>query len=460
MTLHPEPATAPTGRPYQSRFLNFCNRQQLLWRDRVAQASRQLQMTLIWSAQIVLYPVYLLTQLARGFALRLEAAMAPSVPAALPITTASDRPVQNTLRVLAKLDETIEVTTVPPFPELPAATIQGIASDRASRQLVLVTTTNQIRPNLTPQQQQQLHQHIRWELADAAHQKYLLKVQANRYRVPLQLTQAPEVWLPMRRFWQLMRWLQNSPIAIASNVFGEAAYELPPATLALPTTPLIPGLTSLSASASNSAWLRQLDQTLLKLETQQDRLKQTLAQWWQHQGQPRTHQFAQIQHTLGLRLQILLGTSAIVETVSQETLPPEPSVWLTWEDLMDHSRDQVIASIPQEQSLTEAEMVLDLPFATSNTPLLMSELPEQFPQPPAPSEISPALPKNAQELHHSVEPAPPDYQPDWIEVKSETVGYETHLLERILRVFDRAMFLLEEAVLTLWRWLQKRLPGS
>jgi hypothetical protein len=458
MTHNPEPANTPTGRPYQSRLLNFCNRQQILWRDRVAQTSRQLQMTLVWSAQIVLYPVYLLTQLARGFALRLEAATAPSVPSALSTTTVSDRPVQNTLRVLVELDETIEVTTVPPFPELPAATIQGIASDRASRQLVLVTSTNQIRADLTPQQQQQLHTKICWELADAAHQKYLLKVQANRYRVPLQLTQAPEVWLPMRRFWQLMRWLQTSPIAIASNVFGEAEYELPSATLALPTMSLIPDLTSLGAS--DSAWLHQLDQTLVKLETQQAQFNQTLAKWWQHQGQPRTHQFAQIQRTLGSRLQILLGTGAIVETVSQETLPPESSVWPTWEDLMDHSRDQVIASVPQEPSLTEAEMVLDLPFATSHTPVFMSELPEQFPQPPAPSEITPAAPKNAQELHHSAEPASPEYQPDWIEVKSETMGYEMHLLERILRVFDRAMFLLEEAVLVLWRWLRKRLPGS
>jgi hypothetical protein len=56
--------------------------------------------------------------------------------------------------------------------------------------------------------------------------------------------------------------------------------------------------------------------------------------------------------------------------------------------------------------------------------------------------------------------APPDYQPDWLDIPSEPVGYEKHWLEGVLRAFDRMMARVEDAVIRLWRRVRSRLTGG
>ncbi|MGA1357866.1 MAG: hypothetical protein ACO35Q_14480, partial [Prochlorothrix sp.] len=55
---------ASSGR-YQSRLLNFVDRQFRHWRDRGAVAWRSVQTTLSWTAQILLYPLYVVVQASR-----------------------------------------------------------------------------------------------------------------------------------------------------------------------------------------------------------------------------------------------------------------------------------------------------------------------------------------------------------------------------------------------------------
>ncbi len=100
--------------------------------------------------------------------------------------------------------------------------IHGVATLLATRTLVLVTIHNQILDILTPQQQQKLSAKIRWEVAHLL--RYRRLVQASHGQVirrRLSTLDRPRVVLPMRLFWQLMAWVQTSPIAIAANLFQE-----------------------------------------------------------------------------------------------------------------------------------------------------------------------------------------------------------------------------------------------
>ncbi|MEM8640770.1 MAG: hypothetical protein AAGG51_18415 [Cyanobacteria bacterium P01_G01_bin.54] len=537
MTQTPDPPHSPSG-PYKSRLFNLINRQRWLWGDRLAQMGRRLQTATVWTGQILLYPLYLLTQLGRGWGLRLEAAASgktrplPKPPEAL---SASDRPIQNTL---AQLEDLFTEITVAPAPALalPSTTnvIRAIASDRTSRNLVLVTAGNQAQDCLNPDQQQQLRQLILWEMSDAAHQRYLLKVQANQYRLPQRLTRDVKIWRPVQRFWQLMVWLQQSPIAVATNVFGEAEFVMLPA---LPPSSPLPA----QLPAALPAWLEQLDATVIKLETCQSYLDYEWRQWWQDPTPKPGHRLMRlnrtVQQTVQQSLAILFSPNALV-TVPETSSAPN-TAWLNWEDLTDPRRERFAATVPRETSLIEAEMIIDLallrpakslgangviaavlpvapgvlqsfsppatdPSATNGTPkslippTVMAHPqqfafkpppierstaithPQQFSSEPVPPELStvmahpqpspsePSPPESLQIEHLPSEPSPsgspltrpenapadPDYQPDWIEVDSEPLGYEQHFLARLLNGFDQVMLMIEEAVIALWHWLK------
>jgi hypothetical protein len=101
--------------------------------------------------------------------------------------------------------------------------IQGVGSLLATRTLVLVTVENQILDILTPQQQRKLASKISWEVANLRRQGRI--AQASRHQFPqrpLTSLDKPRVFLPVRLFWQLMGWVQTSPVAIAANLFQES----------------------------------------------------------------------------------------------------------------------------------------------------------------------------------------------------------------------------------------------
>jgi hypothetical protein len=102
--------------------------------------------------------------------------------------------------------------------------IQGVATLIETRTLVLVTVDNQILDILTPQQQQKLASKISWEMADLLRQWRLAQA-SERQRVQRLGTTVNQRRLlpPMRLFWQLMAWVQTSPVAIAANLFQESA---------------------------------------------------------------------------------------------------------------------------------------------------------------------------------------------------------------------------------------------
>ena len=276
---------ASSGR-YQSRFFNFLNRQSLRLKDQFERTARQIKVTAVWGAQIVLYPLYLLVQgsLSAGRQLAAEAEAGwprlkeftnkehkeqPEVP------LDADTPIQRVLEelkvgrlqvnrlesedlnpLLNPESSTLQPSKLQPS-TLQASTptrcvIQGVASLLTTRSLVLVTVENQILDILTPEQQQKLASKIRWEVADLLRHRRLAQSSKHKKATPrLASLDQPRVFLPVRVFWQVMAWVQTSPVAIAANLFQESTLvddEVPSFNPILPSRPTPQELPQLPAS--------------------------------------------------------------------------------------------------------------------------------------------------------------------------------------------------------------------
>ncbi|MBD2110612.1 MULTISPECIES: hypothetical protein [Cyanophyceae] len=112
--------------------------------------------------------------------------------------------------------------------------IRGIASDLATQQLVLVTVDNGIFADLTDDQQQRLQQALVLMLAEYARvqRRHSLNSRLQQPGLPLPQTN-PAVLPPMRWLPAALRWLQTSPLAAATNLFGEASQQAMTAAITL-----------------------------------------------------------------------------------------------------------------------------------------------------------------------------------------------------------------------------------
>ena len=103
------------------------------------------------------------------------------------------------------------------------APLRGIASDLISRRLVLVTTDNAIFDHLTEDQQRRLQRAIVLMLAEYARVCRRSALDQHLRQSPLPLPEGnARLVLPLRWLPPLLRWMQLSPLAAATNLFGEA----------------------------------------------------------------------------------------------------------------------------------------------------------------------------------------------------------------------------------------------
>jgi len=101
--------------------------------------------------------------------------------------------------------------------------IRGIASDLATRKLVLVTVGNSIFEGLTADQQGRLESAIALLLAEYASQVKQHQLDTQRQQAGLPLPKAePNQWFVVRWLHQGMRWMQTGGLAAVTNLFGEA----------------------------------------------------------------------------------------------------------------------------------------------------------------------------------------------------------------------------------------------
>lgn len=100
--------------------------------------------------------------------------------------------------------------------------IRGIASFIPARSLVLVGAENQILDILTQEQQELLEGRITWEVANSGPGRREIAKKELKFNLGLEEAAAKSLIPPVRGFWQLMAWVQTSPLALKRNQFGES----------------------------------------------------------------------------------------------------------------------------------------------------------------------------------------------------------------------------------------------
>lgn len=100
--------------------------------------------------------------------------------------------------------------------------VQGIATFLPARSLVLVGAENQILDILTQEQQELLEGRITWEVANSGPGRREIAKKELKFNLGLEEAAAKSLLPPVRGFWQLMAWVQTSPLALKRNQFGES----------------------------------------------------------------------------------------------------------------------------------------------------------------------------------------------------------------------------------------------
>jgi hypothetical protein len=264
--------------PYQSRLLNFISKQSRQVADNCDRTWRQIKEATLTATQILLYPAYLLVQSSRMLGRQLressqkvdlpelqefgddenpdlgqnwyqgevseESSIAEILHLAENLLNSSQ-----TAKTLASfpllIDRGNAVNDLPPAinfsgqtakhqttsvlehplakTELkPQPKVEGIASFIPARTLVLVGGENQILDILTPEQQEILEGSITWEIANSGPERREITQKELKFNLGLESAAKKAQLPPVRRFWELMAWLQTSPVALKRNQFGES----------------------------------------------------------------------------------------------------------------------------------------------------------------------------------------------------------------------------------------------
>ena len=270
--------------PYQSRLLNFISKQSRQVADNCDRTWRQIKEATLTATQILLYPAYLLVQSSRmlGRQLRessqkvdlpelqefggdenpdlspnwyqgetseessiaeilhlaenlLNSSQTAKTLASFPLlinhgNTANNlHPAVNFSPETAKhqitsvLEHPLAKTQLNTAPAIVSQSkVQGIASFIPARTLVLVGRENQILDILTPEQQEMLEGRITWEIANSGSGRREIAQKELKFNLGLESAAQKAQLPPVRRFWELMAWVQTSPVALKRNQFGES----------------------------------------------------------------------------------------------------------------------------------------------------------------------------------------------------------------------------------------------
>ncbi|MBD2440729.1 hypothetical protein [Nostoc sp. FACHB-110] len=510
-------SSGSSGR-YQSRLFNFVHQQSRRLTQQWEQTFRQVQVATKWGVEALLYPLFLLLQSAESKVKTLytqepqpRLKLQPTAPET---SLTTDTPIQRVLEAVQNLPSE-EITTPvkksallnsvgtwlsKPFQHsatndqsLPQyltisdnsllgylPEVRGIASSLGDRNLVLVASDNEILDILSPQQQAKLRDRIISEVANYWHYQQLI---ADENALDL----LPEI---------------NRLLA---KLTGENNHDIPE---------LPPGINT--NSLNNRDFLELIDKVVAKLEEttlipvqqrSQELIKITHTQlnillYGKEQLNSQGNiavtsegietQMLHFQALIEAALNYFFGVGKAKKLASGSTkihtqgkyLRPKnrqlknqdatAETWLTWHDLFGNSptvADKTLTSTPQ--SLTPSPQIRLSPKQklTITQPKAGAGLVQRKKQSRHltqsqkisgkvanvtkseiyTSEITHQQNKNS----HQVEA-----QPDWIEIKATSMGYDQHFLERILVWLDRTMLWLEEILVKGLRFLQTLWQGK
>ena len=528
MLITPIEMASSHGR-YQSHALNFLSKQTQKIIEQCDRAFRQVKNVTVGVAQAILYPVYLLMQTSRLTGKQLRQRVANVIPQLVPEVKEemsnppeTDRAIERVLSVVQnhcqnQIDLTPETLSVSEntlgelvsqaqnnIPSTESDTsetlrvkrpmIRGVASQIDDRALVLTSIDNEIINNLTPQQQEKLHQRILGEITNYWSQRVFDKTK-DIALLPY-VNDDENLLPPVRVFWQIMAWVQRSPIAVAANLFGEASLleneetftkeienlYLSPAPIS-PTTWLDRGLTSLREVSKNTFTLLPNPQSSLNLsnntdtdvtintsidgERLQEIIEGAIAYFFGNNPLAGKENNPYLEYS-SERLQLIPDSETDDPWLRETDLFGEPSHW----GVKETPQDEWVNFYTKALKGTEENTGKLLPSSKGEN--AFSKLVKTYIQPLIPTkettrtEVSKdtetRLSTRVEEETISAETPPlvvlptetegVEAQPKWLEAQATAMGYVKHPLEVILEWLDRAMVWLEEKILKIWQWVK------
>lgn len=217
-------STLQPDTPYKSRLLNFVNRQYIRINDEFNIKVRQLKSTTKLGLQTLIYPIYFLIQSTRKVSRLIKNAfrentlkLNESEKTNLSRFLDSDEPIKTVFKAISSS----KITQL-----CPQVTIQSLATKLANHHLVLVSSNNEIFDVLSKEEQKYFQLLIRDLRADYWDKKRIFTIidQQINSNFPKIYTHPSQHIFLVYLFWKLMEWVQQSQVAIALNIFGEAKF--------------------------------------------------------------------------------------------------------------------------------------------------------------------------------------------------------------------------------------------
>ncbi|WP_139325008.1 hypothetical protein [[Limnothrix rosea] IAM M-220] len=434
--------------PYKSKLFNFLNRQSIQWNTRLSKAARRLKITVEWGAQIAVYPLYLLVQSSRVATRQLAAARSQQQqhrqPAIAPVAA-----------TIVPGDMTEEILTLNAPNGTTAVELQGLACELTSQKIFFVDRHNQL---IAPDQSQDsIQKQISLHLSNFNYQK---RRQRQASLIPQKPTILPPVqphnptlFAPVRWLLQGISWLEQSPVAIALDLFGESNWRTAIIPLEIYSPKLLPPLPL-------EPILNPLDDRVAAIEA---KLLKPASETATEPGLPPLKRFFQkfLPQSPNPDHPQPIGSSS-----KADKTPINQKAWLTWTDLFQpkpHNPPPLTPKAPLNQAIAPTPTrTTDLtPFIAPNTELTKLEPKEQslVPNPQDPGQNSEFTitiisdPQQNTDLAPAVGDRPAtdiEAKPEWIETEALSVGYDQHFLEKILKKVDQIMAWVEQTISKIW----------
>jgi hypothetical protein len=369
-----------------------------------------------------------------------------------------------------------------------------------NRHLVLVTVDNQTLDILSPLQQKQLQSRIRLETANYWYERRLIQTNAQKQPGLISRFSAKpdHVLPPVRWFWQVMRWVQTSEVAIALNLFGESSLvPLPKPFFGSSSDKTLSKNSQKLITTSDSFNIPQLPPSVREklIQISQKPPIQTLVkpvQEWGEKLEKKANNSLNPERDDPFSLQVLIyaaidyffgqnvSGSQLEENTSPTRIKGEPDQpyrslsqspsqptfddpWLSWDDLTletPPTPDNSPNPSP-EASLPQGIKFPPIPGKSLKKPSLRRQdtkaLRKRQPTPKAiPNVENTNLPSSSltkSDSSYNLE----DVSSDWIETQAKSTGYVKHPLVYILEWLDRLIHWLEEWGVKFYKFVRKKL---
>jgi hypothetical protein len=463
---------------YQSQVFTFINKRTNQLKDTCAQGLRHLKVAVVWSSQILLYPLHLLAQTTKLFQpqfsappsqqlltqpvpdINIEEALDLVAGAGYPISldaiaehgaiTAEDSssqslsqqflPRESTLAILDRNSWNIEHSNIDPEDwELVdnarksrrvttrKPIIRGLSSLLIDRQLVLVTSENELLDLLTPSQQQEIRRRIGIDLAIDWH---------RWHRGELAQSQLPSKHLLKNRHRSSNNETLTDRLAIAGT--NETNDKLVDRDRQLPSSTFFD--TSIEQLRQSwDSWLQKFT-TKTSEPSESKSLPQLPSTNYSFSPQP-----PQISRWLDLpQLPPIVEPEPLSSQVPMQNplvkLQPD---WLKqwWNYYRDYlhipakSDSQIVAQLTDFQLIP---LIKSLEIQQSQNGMLAERVSKH-------NRIDRDSSKLSKRISEDLE-----YQPDWIEAESETIGYNQSPIAKFLAWLDRIFFQIENWLIKIW----------